>query len=172
MPTPAYLYIEGVTQGVITKDSLTVDSVGDSFVEGHEDEILVQAVSHGITVPTDPQSGQPTGQCRHSPLVVTCALNKAIPLIYNAVVNGEKLPLVELRWYRTSIEGKQEKFYVDILKDAIATSLTRILPHAQDKSTAEYTQLVNITFRYSALTMEHIMSGTAGSHNWRKPNEA
>ena len=105
-------------------------------------------------------------------MVVTCALNKAIPLIYNAVVNGEKLPKVELRWYRTSVEGKQEKFYIDVLEDAIVTSLTRTLPHAQDPSSAEYTQLVNITFSYRKLTMEHIVAGTSGSHDWRKPNEA
>lgn len=172
MPTPAYMHIEGVTQGLITQGAFTADSVGNLYVEGHEDEVLVQAVSHGVSVPTDPQSGQPSGPCRHSFLVVTCSLNKAIPLIYNAVANGEKLLRVELRWYRTSVEGKQERFYIDILEDAIATGLTRTLPHAQDPSAADYTQLVNITFRYRKLTMEHIVSGTSGSHDWRKPNEA
>jgi len=56
--------------------------------------------------------------------------------------------VVELRWSRTSNEGKKEKFYVDILEDAIAISLTRNMPHAQNPSSAEYTQLVNTTFRY------------------------
>jgi type VI secretion system secreted protein Hcp len=62
MPTPAYLSIEGATQGNITEGAFTEDSVGNVYQEGHENEILVEAFSHTVTVPTDPQSGQPTGQ--------------------------------------------------------------------------------------------------------------
>lgn len=172
MPTPAYLYIEGVTQGVITQGAFTADSVGNVYVEGHEDEVLIQAISHSIMVPTDPQSGQPTGQCKHSPMTVTCALNKSIPLIMNALTNGERLTRVEVRWYRTSTDGRQEHFFTDLMNDAIVTNLVRNLPHAQDPSAADYTQLVNITFNYLKITMEHTKSSTSGSHSWRTPNEA
>lgn len=54
MPTPAYIKIEGKTQGNITAGAFTSDSVGNVFVEGHEDEILVQEIKHQVTVPTDP----------------------------------------------------------------------------------------------------------------------
>ena len=172
MTTPCYLYMEGATQGLMTESAFTAESVGNVYVEGHENEVLVQSVSHGITVPTDPQSGQPSGQCRHNPLTVTCTLNKSIPLVYNALVNGESLPCVEIRWYRTSSEGRQEKFYTDTLHDATITGLMRNLPHAQDESFADYTQLVDIVFRYRKLTMNHIVSGTSGSHDWRSPDEA
>lgn len=60
MPTPCYISIEGQTQGLITAGACTADSIGDSFVEGHEDEMLVQQFDHNVTVPTDPQSGQPS----------------------------------------------------------------------------------------------------------------
>ena len=46
MSTPAYIRIEGKTQGLITQGAFTGDSVGNVFVEGHEDEILVQAIKH------------------------------------------------------------------------------------------------------------------------------
>lgn len=117
MPTPCYLSIQGKTQNHITAGAFTADSVGNVYVEGHDDEILVQAVYHEMTVPTDPQSGQPTGQRIHGPLVLTCALNKAIPLIFNALVSGEMLPEVKMKWYRTSVEGKQEHFFTYILED-------------------------------------------------------
>ncbi|ELJ8670188.1 type VI secretion system effector Hcp-2, partial [Vibrio cholerae] len=55
MPTPCYISIEGQTQGLITAGACTADSIGDSFVEGHEDEMLVQQFDHVVTVPTDPQ---------------------------------------------------------------------------------------------------------------------
>ncbi len=101
MPTPCYISIEGQTQGLITAGACTADSIGDSFVEGHEDEMLVQQFDHVVTVPTDPQSGQPSGQRVHKPFKFTVALNKAVPLLYNALSSGEKLKTVELKWYRT-----------------------------------------------------------------------
>lgn len=58
MPTPCYISIEGETQGLITAGALSTDSIGDAFVEGHEDQMLVQQFDHVVTVPTDPQSGQ------------------------------------------------------------------------------------------------------------------
>ena len=43
MPTPAFMKIEGATQGLITQGAYTADSVGNIYVEGHEDEFIVQA---------------------------------------------------------------------------------------------------------------------------------
>lgn len=62
MPTPCYISITGQTQGNITAGAFTADSVGNIYVQGHEDEMLVQEFLHNVTVPTDPQSGQPSGQ--------------------------------------------------------------------------------------------------------------
>ena len=117
MPTPCYISIEGSTQGPITAGAFTAESVGNIFVEGHEDEVLVQQFDHIVTVPTDPQSGQPSGQRVHKPFKFTSAINKATPLFYNALTSGEMLPKTELRWYRTSVEGKQEHFFTTRLID-------------------------------------------------------
>ena len=67
MPTPCYISIEGKTQGNITAGAFTPESVGNIYVQGHEDQMLVQEFSHIVTVPTDPQSGQPSGQRAHKP---------------------------------------------------------------------------------------------------------
>ena len=71
MPTPAYLTIEGTKQGPITQGTLTAESVGNIWQEAHKDEILVEAFKHELLIPTDPQSGQPTGQRVHQSLVIT-----------------------------------------------------------------------------------------------------
>ncbi len=92
MPTPCYISITGQTQGNITAGAFTADSVGNIYVQGHEDEMLVQEFLHNVTVPTDPQSGQPAGQRAHKPFIFTVALNKAVPLMYNALASGEMLP--------------------------------------------------------------------------------
>lgn len=89
MATPAYIKMIGQTQGNITAGAFTADSVGNVYQQGHEDEILVQEIKHEVTTPTDPQSGQPTGQRVHKPFVFTSSLNKATPLMYQALASGE-----------------------------------------------------------------------------------
>lgn len=172
MPTPAYISIEGKTQGNITQGSFTADSVGNIFVEGHEDQILVQEIKHIVTVPTDPQSGQPAGQRVHQPLIFTCALNKSVPLLYNALATGEMLSNVEVAWYRTSMDGKQEHFFSTILEDAIVVNIEAKLPHAQDPEKADYTQLIDVSLAYRKVMWEHTVAGTSGSDDWRAPSEA
>ena len=102
MPTPAYLSLEGTKQGLITAGTFTEDSVGNIFQEGHEDQILVQAFNHQVIIPRDPQSGQPTGQRVHKPLMITKVFDKSSPLIFNSLTSGERLSKCRLEWYRTS----------------------------------------------------------------------
>lgn len=129
MPTPAYMSIQGETQGHITKDTYSADSVGNTWQEAHVDEFLVQELDHVLTVPRDPQSGQPTGQRVHRPLVVTKVQDRSSPLLFNALVSGEKLPECVIRFYRTSVQGKQEHYYSIKLIDALLVDIqTRMKP--------------------------------------------
>lgn len=169
MPTPVYISIEGSRQGNITAGAFTEESVGNIYVEGHEDQILAQAVDHTVTVPTDPQSGQPSGQRVHKPFKFTCALNKAVPLMYNALASGEMLPKIEITWYRTSIDGKQEAFFTTILTDAVIVSMDLVMPNAQDPLNAPYTQLLEVSMSYRKVEWDHMIAGTSGSDDWRAP---
>lgn len=105
MPSPAYLHVIGTKQGNITQGTFTEESVGNIYVEGHEDEILVQAISHGMSLPTDSQSGQPSGQRVHQPFVVTKVVDKSSPLLCTAMTTGERLEKCEIRLYRVSVFG-------------------------------------------------------------------
>ncbi|MDP5566664.1 type VI secretion system tube protein TssD, partial [Pseudomonas aeruginosa] len=51
--------------------AFTEDSVGNTYQEGHEDQVMVQGFNHEVIIPRDPQSGQPTGQRVHKPVVIT-----------------------------------------------------------------------------------------------------
>lgn len=121
-------------------------------MQGHEDEMLVQEFQHVVTVPTDPQSGQPAGQRVHKPFKFTVALNKAVPLMYNSLASGEMLPKVTLKWYRTSVEGKQEQFFSTVLTDATIVDIDCQMPHCQDPAKSDFTQLIQVSFAYSAAT--------------------
>lgn len=67
MAEPAFIKIEGSTQGLISSGASTEASIGNRYKSGHEDEIMAQEVSHIVTVPVDQQSGQPSGQRVHKP---------------------------------------------------------------------------------------------------------
>lgn len=169
MPTPAYLAIEGSTQGNITQGALTADSVGNIWQEAHQDEILVEAFSHTVMVPTDPQSGQPTGQRVHRPLTITKVYDKSSPLLYQALTSGERLTKVEIKWYRTTMEGQQEHYFSHELEDAVIVDITARMPNCQDPGQAHFTHLEDVTMTYRKITWTHQVAGTSGSDDWRAP---
>ncbi len=168
MAQPAYIKIEGSTQGLISSGASTEASIGNRYQAGHEDEIMAQEVSHLVEVPTDPQSGQPSGQRVHKPFSFTCSLNKSVPLLYNALTKGEKLPKVEVHWFRTSTSGGQEHFFTTILEDAIITSINLVMPNAQDKDNSDKTELFKVSMNYRKVIWEHSSAGTSGSDDWRE----
>ena len=169
MPTPAYMSIEGSKQGNITKGAFTEASVGNIYVEGHEDEVLVQAFDHSILIPRDPQSGQPTGQRAHQPLSITKVFDKSSPLIYNALTSGERLTKCQIKWFRTSVTGTQEHYFTIDLEDAIIVSVAASMPNCQDPGQAHFTHLEKISFTYRKISWTHEAGGTQGMDDWRAP---
>lgn len=166
MPTPAYMSIKGEVQGPITEGAFTADSVGNIWQQGHENEILVQAFDHNITIPTDPQSGQPSGQRVHRPLRVTKVFDKSSPLLYQALCTGEKLTTCELKWYRIH-EGEEQHYFTMKLEDAVAVDVQSYMPNCQDPSQAQFTHLEVWSFTYRAITWTHVVAGTQGSDDWQ-----
>jgi type VI secretion system secreted protein Hcp len=169
MPTPAYLTIEGTKQGPITQGTLTAESVGNIWQEAHKDEILVEAFKHELLIPTDPQSGQPTGQRVHQALVITKVYDKSSPLLYTALTTGERLSKVQIKWYRTTPEGTQEHYFTHELEDAVIVDLKAYMPNCQDPKQAHFTHLEDIAFTYRKISWTHVAGGTSGSDDWRAP---
>lgn len=168
MAQPAYVRIQGATQGLISSGASTEASIGNRYQAGHEDEIMAQEISHIVTVPTDQQSGQPSGQRVHKPFSFTCSLNKSVPLLYNALTKGERLPLVEVHWFRTSTNGTQEHFFTTKLEDAIITDIDLIMPNASEANNHSKTELFKVSLNYRKVIWEHTAAGTSGSDDWRE----
>ena len=105
----------------------------------------------------------------HKPFIFTAALDKSTPLLYNALTSGEVLTNTEMRWYRTSIAGKQEHFFTMKLEDAIIVNIDAKMPHCQDPATQDFTQLIEVSLSYRKITWSHDVAGTEGSDDWRAP---
>ena len=169
MATPAYMSVTGEKQGLITAGAFTADSVGNIYQEGHEDQVMVQAFSHQVIIPRDPQSGQPTGQRVHKALCITKVFDKSSPLLLSALTSGEKMSEVTIEWYRTSASGTQELYYTTKLEDAIIVEIKDYMHNCQDPANSHFTHLEDVHFTYRKITRTHEVSGTSGSDDWRSP---
>lgn len=169
MPTPAFCSIHGLDQGLITEGAGTEESIGAAWIKGHENESMVQAFMHQVTIPRDFQSGSPTGQRVHEPAIITKVYDKASPLIYNALTSGEMLDEVVIRWYRTNKQGKQEHYFTHTLKNALVVDVKAIMYNCQDPAKANFTHLEEVSFTYGAITWNHVLGKTQGDDDWNSP---
>ncbi len=168
MNNPVFISIKGSTQGLITEGAITPESVGNSYQDGHENEAMVKSFEHAISIPRDPQSGQPSGQRVHEPLVVSKLFDKASPLLYNALTTGETLEEVELKWYRTSYAGKPEHYYSMVLEDAVIVNIEASMSSEPGEKTTQVAPLEKVAFSYRKITWRHETASTSGSDDWRK----
>jgi len=168
MAVPAFMRISGTTQGPITKGASSSDSIGNHAVEDHVDECRILEIKHNVFKPADPHSGQPTGQRVHEPLIVTKLMDKASPLLYNALASGETLTEVEMKFYRTSAAGSLEHYATWLLNSAIIVGMRAVMPNILDRSFEQYGQLEEVSFSYAAITWSQIVAGTEATDTFRQ----
>jgi type VI secretion system secreted protein Hcp len=161
--------IKGTKQGDITKDASGPKSMGNLGQKGHENEVIVQAFRHEVVTPTDPQSGQPTGQRVHRPVIVTKVYDKTSPQLYQALCTGERLTEVEIHWFRTSKEGKQEHYFTHKLTDAVIVNIKAVMPNCQDPSQSSFTHLEEVAFSYRKIEWTHVVAGVSAMDDWQEP---
>lgn len=171
MPTPAYLSIEGEKQGKISAGAMSTESLGGKSQDAHKDEIYVQAFEHVVDKPVEKETGQPTGPRVHRPMVITKEFDKSSPLLYNALVTGETMKTCELKWYRTSREGKQEHYFTMKLTDAIVTKIHAYMPNCLDENNKSLTHLEDVSFSYRKIEWKHEKASTVGADDFAVPPE-
>ena len=122
-PITKFLKVRGQKQGDIT---------GSVTQKGKEGTIAVIAVDHAIISPRDAASGLPTGKRIHQPLVIITHIDKATPLLYNALVTNENLPTVELDYYQTGPDGKETLYFKVELTNANISVIKQTNLNSQD----------------------------------------
>ena len=168
MSQPVYVSITGATQGNISQNAFTADSVGNIYQEGHENEVFCQALTVHVTIPRDPQSGAPTGQRVHQPASLIKYVDRASPLLMASITSGEILQ-VTANFYRTSTAGKQENYYQVQFTDVLLVDLRQYTPVALDPANGPYRDMEEILFTYRKIESTHKVAGTSGADDWRSP---
>ena len=168
MPTPAYLTLSGDNQGDMSSGATGADSVGTMSKSDHENEIQVQAFRQNITVPKDPQSGQPTGRRVHTGVTFTKVFDKSSPMIMQALATGEQIKNATFKFFRTSASGEQEHYYTIELEEALITDVTPWFPNALDPSNGPISHMEDVSMSYKVINTTHEVAGTSGSDDWNK----
>jgi type VI secretion system secreted protein Hcp len=156
---PIHMIVKGDKQG---------EMKGDNKMKGREGTILVQALSHTINIPTDPQSGQPVGKRIHQPLMVTKIIEQSSPLLYLALCSGEKMT-VTLKWYRQA-GAVEEHYFTTTLEEAVLVAQRQYIPNVFDKDTAEYQHMEECSFTYRKIIWTHETEGKQSEDDWLAPS--
>lgn len=161
MPLLAHMTLSGQTQGQIK---------GDCQMKGREDSIEVQAFNHEIRTPRDPQSGLPTGKRIHNALSIVKVIDKSSPLLYRALVTGEQMKEVVIKWYRQNPQGKEEHYFTHKLENAMIVSMRPWKVNCLDDKTLHYKDMEELSFTYRKITWTFEDGGVSAQDDWFEPS--
>lgn len=162
MAQNAYLTITGQKQGHIS---------GSVTMKGREGQIAVFAAVHDIISPRDPASGLPTGKRMHKPLVITKELDKATPLLYQALVSNENLTEVVLRFWSPASAtgigiGTEVLIFSIKLTNASIASIELDMEDNKITADAQLPVLQRISFNYQKIEWTWLDGNVSASDDW------
>ena len=158
----AIAFFEGSTQGQI---ECFGSWPGYDDQEGREGSARISTFSHEIFVPRDPQSGQASGRRVHQPMTLRLRLGKCSPKLYQALVTGEHLTQVEIKFFRPTFEGGAgEHYFTILLENALIVSMSALGVLQQDTFTES---LISITYNTITWTWEN--GGVTATDTWGGP---
>ena len=161
MPNPAFMTLEGTKQGAI-KGDCPIASME------RENNIVVQAVEHEVTLPTDAATGRSTGKRIHKAFSILKEQDKASPLLYQALCTNELLPTVKIRWFRPNPagDGTEEQYFTTELTDAYITSVSPYMPNCMNPNNQAEGHMEKVSFRYRKIVWRHEGAGTESQDDW------
>lgn len=166
-----FIKITGTTQGLITGGANSHDSIGNNFIDGSDyaDHALVSNFSSQISVPTNPQTGNPTGSPVQVPSTFTKYVDKASPLLWQALTGGEVLKEVTLALWRTTSAGSQQKYFTYEWTNVVLVGGNAFKPDVLDTKNSSYTDMETWSFTFGAVTWTNVITGTSGTWSATKP---
>ncbi|MEY0878419.1 MULTISPECIES: Hcp family type VI secretion system effector [Providencia] len=154
MSTITYLKLTGQKQGLISANCSSIDSIGNKYQKGHENEIFITEVS------MDTMRSQ---NVIFQPVNIKKLIDKSSPLLLQALISNEILTC-EFFHYRTSMQGGLELYYKTKLTEANIIHLTTLHPNSTTHN--DYQPQESVSFKYKSIIVEHIMAGTSTYGIW------
>lgn len=151
----AYLTAVGESQGNIE---------GSVDIAPHEGKIEVVEYTHNVSQVIDNATGMPSGKRQHRPIRIIKPLDKASPLLTNALVNNERLTNVTIIFYRPGNTGAEQHYFTVELFDARITNISHI-SGSEDELLQKPAQEI-VTFVYGKIIWTWEDGGISSEDNW------
>ncbi|CDH04916.1 conserved hypothetical protein [Xenorhabdus bovienii str. oregonense] len=149
-----YLKMQGNKQGLISSGCSTVNSIGNKFQKGHEDEILVNELSSNLSMHQN---------VNFQPIDIRKPIDKSSPLLSQALTSNEILTC-EFFFYRTAMNGGLELYYKVKLTEASLVNISFFCPNSITHNDAQPEESLSIKFK--SITWEHVTAGTSSYSIW------
>jgi len=152
MAIPAYMKIEGIE--------------GDCPIVGREGMIEVLDFDHRVYLPIDRDTGGITGTRKHDPIKLIKRYDKASPLIYKAVCEGNTIAKITIEWFRIDDEGAETAYFQHELENVKMSSARSIMYNVKDKKYEHYVHMEEICIRYQKIFWKYLEGGIEHSDSW------
>ena len=136
---------------------------GDVTIKGLEDNIAVQSLMQGVTIPIGAASGQATGKRQHKPLTIIKGVDKASPKLFMAAVTGENLSSVDCSFYHRG-RGTMQKYFRIALTNARISEI-----NIGNNPNNNFNSQETVSFVFQKITLEDQVSGTIVEDDWESP---
>jgi len=154
----AYMWITGETQGQIQ---------GSVTQAGREDSMEVVEFAHNISQAIDSATGLPSGKRQHRPIRVTKPVDKASPLLANALTYNEKLTSVRIDFWRPNSNGTEVQFYTVELVNARIASISQ--HHGSTPELVAMPTQETVTLMYDKIIWTWQDGGISAEDSWLTP---
>lgn len=156
MSSMIYMIMEGKKQGLISQGASTLESIGNKYQSGHEDEIFVCSMSSPLrwdeNVHTDPIS-------------ITKLIDRSTPLISLALSEGEKISC-DIIFYRHSVQSFYEPYFKIKLYGAFVLR-QNITMAGSSSSNDPLSDREVLLLGYNSISHEHLTARTSSTIYWR-----
>jgi type VI secretion system secreted protein Hcp len=127
-------------------------AIQGSFQGPKGQKIELMSLNHEVVSPRDAASGLPTGKRQHKPLTITKEIDKATPLIMNALINNETLTEVLIG-----------------MRQAGGEVMTIMLVNASVAERRQHGPRESVSFTYQKIIWTWLDGGITAEDDWEAP---
>jgi type VI secretion system Hcp family effector len=149
-----YLTLKGKKQGLISAGCSTLDSIGNRYQKGHEDQIQILSLDHSMSREQN---------VSHHPIQFIKPIDKSSPLLAMSIDSNESLN-GEFIFLRTSQTGQLELFYEVKITEATIVDISCIYPNSVNSN--EQMPYEKVQLKYKSISWNHITAGTSAYSIW------
>jgi type VI secretion system secreted protein Hcp len=157
MPVHVHVWMKGQKSGDIT---------GDCTIVGREGSIEVIQFDSGVRAPRDQHTGMPTGQRVHYPMVLTKAMDRSSPLLYQMLCQNENLTEVTLKLYEADPSGGEKERFNIKLENAHLAEVKSFMPNTKENEGEQYAYNETVSLVYEKITWEDLDYRVMATDEW------